>query len=146
MEKVEIPAYEVQRKILTGECFYYREAIIDDSVCLPLANVKRYLNFSRTTIKGNISFNRAIFNDSLDLTEAVVEGHIDLSRAIIKGNIFLSRAIIKGYLDLFETIVVGKLLFATKEGPEMIYVDSKMVKLVHFAAPTVPLVVRKRLI
>jgi hypothetical protein len=49
---------------------------------------------------------------------------------ILESDLDFRGATIKDFLDL-----------STKEGPTKIYVDSKKAQLVHWAAPTVPLVV-----
>jgi len=40
--------------------------------------------------------------------------------------------------------IEGDLVLSTKEGPKRIYVSPEMAQSVHFAAPTVPLVVTKK--
>ena len=56
----------------------------------------------------------------------------NFSGTTIKGNLYLGGATIKGELNL-----------TTKKGPTQIFVSPSMAQLIHWAAPTIPMVVIK---
>lgn len=73
---------------------------------------------------------QAIFLTALQAREKIAEGYLDLGGATIEGDLGLGGATIEGHMDL-----------SFKKGPREIQVSPKQAQLVHWAAPTIPLVV-----
>ena len=68
----------------------------------------------------------------------------EVREKILKGNLDLKEITVEGDLDLEGVTVEGDLDLSTKKGPSKIYIDKKMAQLVHWAAPTIPLVVASK--
>ncbi|MCD6500904.1 pentapeptide repeat-containing protein [bacterium] len=123
---------------LNGLIFDYPE--------LNLTNVtiQGSLGFNEATIKGNLWLIGATINGDLDLGRGIVNGVLNLDNATIRGNLYLPEATLKDVLSLEGTIIEGDLDLSTDKGPTRIYVDYRNAELVHFAAPTVSLIVKRR--
>ena len=91
-------------------------------------------------IVGDIMLDR-LHSKGLYLNRSLIKGDLDLSEANIKGDLNLSGATIRGSLNLSEAIIEGSLDLSFKKCPLKIYVSTAMAQLVHWAAPTTPLVV-----
>ena len=116
--------------------------------------IKGAISLHRATIEGNFNLEEAVIESETDLIEAVVKGHLFFRKATFKGNVFLGNAVIEGglfldeailegALDLQGAVIKGSISLATRKGPSKIYVYRDMAELVHWAAPTIPLVMGK---
>jgi len=94
-------------------------------------------------INGDVYIGKAVISGSLYLDGAEIEGNLTLSGISIGGNLGLGNASIKGNLYLNGATIKGVIKLATKRGPSMIFVSPDMAELVHWSAPTIPLVVVK---
>ncbi|TAN57405.1 hypothetical protein EPN15_04405 [Patescibacteria group bacterium] len=90
----------------------------------------------------------------IDLTGAIIEGNLEILCTSIKYDLELTNATIAGELDLEGTSfggdlylcgikVYGTINLNTESGPRKIFVSPDMAELVHWSAPTIPLVVVK---
>jgi len=121
------------------------------------AVIEGFLNFSGAIIEGFLDLSGVTIRSFLNLITANIGGCLDIGEATIGGDLNLSGAIIEGFLDLsgvtFEdqpctsclnlervTIKSGLDLSFKKE-PNKIFVSQDLAQIVHWAAPTVPLVV-----
>jgi hypothetical protein len=136
-------AEEVDRRILEGERDF-TGAAIEGALLLGGANINDDLSFERATIDGNVYLVGAVIKGNLNLERATIRGDIYLTAATIEDSLNLREATIEGDLDLEGVTIGGELILSTKQGPKMIFVNLEMAESVHFAAPTVPLVIRKK--
>ena len=83
--------------------------------------IERFVDLANTTVKGDLNFGNTTFKRGLSLSGAIVEGILNAGGMIFKKVIDLS----------------------TKEGPKKIWVDQKNAQMMHWAAPNIPLVIRK---
>lgn len=81
---------------------------------------------------------------TLDLGEAIIRGILDLGEVTIEGGLNLEGATIGSCLNLEGAIIEGTLNLSTKSGPTRIFVTPGLAQLVHWSAPTIPLVVVKK--
>ena len=119
---------EARAKVLAGESL--EGATVNGDLDLAGATVKGHLDLAGATVKGH-----------LDLGGATVKGDLYLRGATVKGNLYLEGATVKGDLYLRGATVGGCLNFVWTKGPSCIYVSPKLAQLVHWSAPTTPLVV-----
>ncbi len=91
-----------------------------------------YRNFGGIIIDGNLLFSNITIKGKQEL---------NFSEATFGGNLSFSRAVFEGDLFLIKTTIMGSLDFSTKKGPKRIFVDPQMAQFIHYAAPTVPLIV-----
>ncbi|OHA67267.1 MAG: hypothetical protein A3C82_00185 [Candidatus Wildermuthbacteria bacterium RIFCSPHIGHO2_02_FULL_47_12] len=112
------------------------------------AVIKGGLDLNRVTIEGNLFLQCARIGSGIDLRNATIKGDLILDEARVDGSLTLSGATIGGALHftVFNNAVIkGGLDLTTKQGPVCIYVGKRCAQLVHWAAPSIPLVVDYRL-
>lgn len=68
----------------------------------------------------------------------------EVKQQISKGILYLREITIEGSLDLEGATIEGSLDLSFRHGPKKIYVYPEIAELVHFTAPTTPLVLVKR--
>jgi len=164
MMAIKLTAREVEKSIREKNCDLNR-ITIEGNIDLVKIGIDRDLNMRTTYIKGYLNVDDDVtFEGHLDLSEAIVEGnvtllitmkgslimkeskiigHLNLGGSTIN-KLFLKDATIKGELNLRNTIIAGTLDISTKEGPTRIIVNSiGMAERVHYAAPTVPIVIMR---
>lgn len=131
--------YSVLNKIVVG--LYLSGWKVDHDVNMGGVICLGTLALGGAVIKGNLYVSEATIKGDLYLDSAEIEGDLTLSGISVEGNLELENAFIKGNLYLNGATIRGVIKIATKNGPKMIYVSQDMVELVHWAAPTIPLVV-----
>ncbi len=94
-------------------------------------------------VYGDLNLKGAVIIGDLELHETTVYGNVELSDATIDGDLTLWDASIAECLDLSRTKIKGKIHLVTASGPKAIYVDQSMAQLIHWAAPTTPLMVQR---
>jgi len=118
-----------------------------DKVVLTPREVKKDIllgrrrDFAGVTIKGDLSLVGSIIEGSLYLIGVTIEGYLDFRGATINGDLFLDGSTIKHSLDFRKAAIIGRLSLATKKGPLKILVSQIDAQRIHYAAPTVPLVI-----
>ena len=137
-----------------GNWLLNRISIVEGNLDLFKVIVTGRLDLSHMIINGSLTLYEATIGSNSYLGNMVIKGSLIAQRANIDGALFLDYATIDGdliledstirdFLDLRGIKVHGTLNLATKKAPKMIIVSPDMAELVHFAAPTVPLVVNK---
>jgi len=113
-----------------------------------------YEDFRGRTIKGETTLSNQIINGNLLFQGAVFTGSVHLNCAVIKGILDFENAVFEQkikdptssgtFLDMTNIQVTGCIILAFEKPPAKIYVSLEIAELVHWAAPTVPLVVVQR--
>jgi hypothetical protein len=142
-EKKVLTADEVKKKILEGRGDF-SNLIINGSSMFSEETIENTLVFNGTIIKGELNFVKTIVRGSLYFREATVEDNIGFLETFITGILDFSRAVIKDSMFFRETTALGGIDLSTKNGPTKIYVSEEMAQLIHFSAPTIPLVIKKK--
>ncbi|MEK7519696.1 MAG: hypothetical protein AAB581_00410 [Patescibacteria group bacterium] len=104
-----------------------------------LAKLECKASLQGIDIRGKVIFDG--FKNGLDLSFSMIRSNLILAGLTIEGDLNLEGATIKGYMDLKETRVIGTLDLTFESPPQCIIVSLDMAERVHWAAPTVPLVV-----
>jgi len=144
MEKKELTAREAEEGIEKGWGTDLKDKIIKGDLDLSVATIVGGLHFKNVTIEGSLFLPEAIIKGDLWLEETIITGALLLHGATINGKLWLDRTFIEDFLNLEGATINNSLNLATRKGPTKIYVDEEMAQLVHFAAPNIPLVVKKK--
>jgi len=140
---------------IDGDYHLYEIAIVKQKLDLSGSTVKGrlsltnmiidgFLNLEKINIKSTLYLIGITVTGNLILKEANIGGHLELANAMIGGDLNLEDAIIGEELDLRGINIGGNLNLTTKKRLKRILVSETMAQLVHFAAPTVPLIVDRR--
>lgn len=137
MEKDELIAAEVERRISAGERDFSTMIILGDLVIKDIDFTKRQsgnsLNFTGTRFDGCVKFKNITIQD-ICLKAASVEGHLSFVGSNIKGVLDIRK------LAIYNSIGLEIL---TKKGPSKIFVSDEMVQMIRQTAPNVPLSIVK---
>lgn len=148
-EENTITGKEATKRLKTGK--YLRDLTIVGDTHLSDSN-HEYVNMDSVIIDGSLVFDGAVFNKSFFVNKTGIYGKLDIINVIfndglslnstkIEGDLRLMNVVINGVLDLCNIRIGGTLILGVNKGPEKILVSPNMAELVHWAAPTIPLVV-----
>lgn len=101
------------------------------------------VNFRHCTFPFSFRFIECKFLQGLDFHECTFKDILVIT-GTIKSVLSITESVFENYIDISDlTIPEGSLYLRFKKPPAYIYVSSELAELVHWAAPTTPIVVKR---
>lgn len=152
----------IRQRIIDGVTHFHLISIFGGLTCSKI-NMSQFIVFSKISMDGSIQFSdtellgfelrKSVIGGGLRLDHSVINGdlvidsssinNLGMNRTIINGNLIICKSSVLRLIELRDTEIKGYIRVMATNGPEEIFVSENMAQRIHFAAPTVPLVVLK---